>query len=121
MWWTPWVWSFLIACAACSGAAIFSDEARTGNHGLELAEGALARQVLHPAVRGDDEPVGRHDGERSPDARCDRLRACLEVRLVDLYDVRPRGLQVAKLLVHGLGVREGEARLVRVVVVLGLL
>ena len=46
----------------------------SGDHRLELAERPLARQVLHPAVRRDDEPLGRHDLEGLPDPDSDDLR-----------------------------------------------
>jgi len=60
--------------------------------------------------------VDRPDGEALR-----LLRACLEVWLVELHDVRARGEQVAHLLVHGLGQRHRERFLVVVVVVLRLL
>src|SRR4051812_13847082 len=47
--------------------------AGTGDHRFELTEGQLARQVLHAAVGGDDEPLARHDGERVADSFCDDL------------------------------------------------
>ena len=50
-----------------------------------------------------------------------RLRTSLQVRLVDLHDVRSGGLEVPELLVDGLRVREREVAVVRVVVVLCLL
>ena len=50
-----------------------------------------------------------------------RLGPRLQVRLVDLDDVGAGRLQVVELLVDGLGVREREAPLVVVVVVLRLL
>ena len=50
-----------------------------------------------------------------------RLRARLEIRLVDLDDVGACGLQVAQLLVDGGGVGERERPLVAVEVVLRLL
>ena len=37
-----------------------SDKASPCDHRLQFAECALARQVLHPAVGRDDEPLGRH-------------------------------------------------------------
>src|SRR4026207_2560213 len=39
----------------------------TGDHRLELTEGQLARQGLHPAVGGDDEPLPRPDRARRVD------------------------------------------------------
>src|SRR5512134_1575148 len=50
-----------------------------------------------------------------------RLGTGLEVRLVDLDDVRARRLEVVELLVDRFGIREREALAVGVVVVLGLL
>jgi hypothetical protein len=50
-----------------SVGGIFSGEARTGDHRFELAECPLPRQVLHPAVRRDDEPLRRHHREGFPD------------------------------------------------------
>ena len=50
-----------------------------------------------------------------------RLGPRLEVRLVDLDDVGAGRLEVAELLVDGLRVREREAAVVGVVVVLRLL
>ena len=48
---------------------VLPDEARPGDHGLELLERQSPRQVLHPAVGSDGDPLRRHDG----DAR--RMRA----------------------------------------------
>src|SRR5918992_1788253 len=53
---------------------IFSDEASTGNHCLELAERQLAREVLHPAVRRHHEPLRSYDGEGLADPGGDDLR-----------------------------------------------
>src|SRR4051795_6203839 len=57
-----------------SEAKLLPHEARTGNHRGELTERALAREVLHPAVWRDHEPLRRDDGERAPDALRDALR-----------------------------------------------
>jgi hypothetical protein len=53
---------------------ILSDEARAGNHRPELPERPLAREVLHPAVGCDDEPLRRQHFERLPDPAGDDLR-----------------------------------------------
>ena len=63
--------------------------------------------------------------ERTVD-RLDRVlarpfRPRLEVRLVDLHDVRPRRFQIAELVVDRARIRERKAALVVVVVVLRLL
>ena len=49
------------------------------------------------------------------------IRTSLQVRLVDLDDVRARRLEIPQLLVDGFRIREREASLVGVVVVLRLL
>src|SRR4029453_10352998 len=54
-------------------AGIFSDEARTGNHGPKLPERPLAREILHAAIGRDDEPLARNDGQRLPDPLCHDL------------------------------------------------
>src|SRR5215207_2972362 len=202
-------------CPTCSRseAELFSDDARTGNHRLELVERALAGEVLHPAVRRENEPLRRHHRESSANPVCDDfgrldraraeiedpkddrlvgeiaqqlgvevwlcrlerevrrkavaelaqkrvagesfvndvrvaearvedgvpvdavkraidrtdgvlprgLRARLEIRLVDLDDVGSGCFEVPQLLVHGMRVREREAPLVGVVIVLSLL
>src|SRR5918992_811695 len=59
---------------AGSERKVFSNQARPGDHRFELAERPLARQVLHPAVGRDDEPLRRHHLERSPDPLCDDVR-----------------------------------------------
>src|SRR5712691_10075366 len=46
----------------------------TGDHRLELTEGQLARQVLHPAVRSGDESLARYHHESLPDAIGDDSR-----------------------------------------------
>ncbi len=53
---------------------LLANEARAGDHRLELAERQLARQVLHPAVRRDDEPLRRHDLEGLTNPLSDDLR-----------------------------------------------
>ena len=42
---------------------------RGGGHRLHLAEGDVAREVLQPAVRCHDDPLGRHVRQRPADAR----------------------------------------------------
>ena len=42
---------------------------------LELAERDIARQILHPAIRRDDEPLERHHVERRANPRRDLMRA----------------------------------------------
>ena len=44
------------------------------DHRLELRDGQLAREVLHAAVRRDDEALRLDDLERAPDALGDELR-----------------------------------------------
>src|SRR5205085_10206227 len=48
--------------------------AGTGGHRFELTERELARQVLHAAVGGGDEPLRRDDLERTAYAVGDLLR-----------------------------------------------
>src|SRR4029450_937512 len=55
-------------------AEIFSDYSRAFNHRLELAEGALPREVLHPAVGRHHEPLRFYDRGRPSDALRDALR-----------------------------------------------
>ena len=96
---------------------------------VELAKERIAGETFVDDVRIPE--AGVQDGravnslERTVD-RLDgvfarRLRACLKVRLVDLDDVGSRCLEIVQLLVDCGRVCEGEAPLVVVVVVLGLL
>src|SRR2546421_10741096 len=53
---------------------LLSEELRTCDHRFELGERPLARQVLHPAIRRDDEPLGSYNRERLADPVCDDVR-----------------------------------------------
>ena len=77
------------------------------------------------AEAGVEHRVALDPGERAVDrlerVLARRLGPRLQVRLVDLDDVRSGRLEVVQLLVDGLGVREREVPRLGVVVVLGLL
>src|SRR5512132_3216042 len=57
----------------------------TGDQGLELANGQLARQVLHAAVRRSDEALARHNLERVSNALGDVIR-CLRLVRTEVED-----------------------------------
>src|SRR5215475_1197075 len=55
----PWK-SLTVELAANDGGAV--------DHGLHLSESDRPWQVLHAAIRSDDDPLGRHVGQRLADA-----------------------------------------------------
>ena len=83
---------------------------------VQLAEERIAGEPLVDDVRvpeaGVEHRVALDPGERAVDrlerVLARRLGPRLEVRLVDLDDVRSCRLEVVQLLVDGLGVRERE-------------
>ena len=82
-------------------------------HDVRVAEARVQRS------RALDTLEGAVDGRKRKPLRL--LGARLQIRLVDLHDVRARGEQVAHLLVHGRRERHRQRLLVVVVVVLRLL
>src|SRR5919201_4322806 len=96
---------------------------------VQLTQERVARRLVlddgRVAEAGVEDGLALDAGERAVD-RLDSvlprpLRARLEVRLVDLHNVRAGRLEIAEFLVDGFGVREREAPPVAVVVVLRLL
>ncbi len=96
---------------------------------VQLAQEGIAREPLVDDVRvaeaGVEDRLALDPRERAVD-RLERVLArgvgpCLQVRLVDLDDVRACRLEVAQLLVDRLRVGEREVSRALVVVVLGLL
>jgi glyoxylase-like metal-dependent hydrolase (beta-lactamase superfamily II) len=67
------------------GLELGANEGGAGAESLKLGKGAVAREVLHTAVRCGHEPLRGHVGQRRSDARGDGVRA-LDVRVPEVED-----------------------------------
>src|SRR5688572_21108993 len=90
--------SFVFIYASPS-SQFFAHDARTFHHGAQLRVRDVPRQVLHPAVRSDDDVARIDIGQCAANARCDLVRR-LGIH-VGKIEHAEQNLLVAQMAEHG--------------------